>query len=590
MRLFPVVMLLFGLSTAVFLFWPPLPSSVAQTVDGTATITPTIIITLSVNSVQPNNVLNSFASELAVTGQGFADGAVVMLEGYGGLQTSYVSGNLLTAVLPIGVPAGTYSIRLLNPDASSALLLNALTIRATSETPTPAPTDTPAPTAFVRPQLVISSYGASSEAITPNSNLAFEMTLANAGQIEARNVTITFKAGDFIPRDTGGIQAFGPLGAGQNHRFWQPLYATSGLSGQSIATLEAVVSYTDAYGTSYNDTFNLTFPVMRVASGGGPTATPSPTPTATPIPTLAPRLRPQLIITSYETDVDKLTPGTQFRLTLVVENQGNANAERVTMIVGGGTAGGGSIGGTPEAGGGLSGAGGEFSKFAPVGSSNVQFVGDIPQAAESAVWQELIVNAATEAGAYPIRISFVYNDPSGVQMVDDQVVTLLVYRRPVVTLNFYIPPPPLMVGEMGMLPLQVVNGGKNSVLFGNFTATAVGATLLNNQIFVGNLEPNGFFPLDAQIIPDAAGSLDLLLTLDYTDDFGQAQTITQTLPLEVGEAFMPFPPDGGGEGEPFPPDYQNGENPTEEPAGEESWGAWLWRALLGFLGLSSARP
>lgn len=582
-------MLLLGLSTAVFLFWPPLPASFAQVVDNTPTITPTVTITFGVNGVQPNNVLNSFASELAITGQGFTAGAVAMLEGYGGLQTTYISGNLLTAVLPTGVPAGTYSIRIINPDASNAILLNALTIRVPSETATPVATNTPAPTAFVRPQLVVSSYGASSETIIPNSNLAFEMTLANAGQIEARNVTVTFKAGNFIPRETGGIQALGSINAGQNHRFWQPLYAAGELSGQSIATLEVIVSYTDAQGTSYNDNFNLTFPVVRIVTGMGPTATPSPTPTATPSPTLAPRLRPQLIITAYETDVAQLTPGTQFRLSLTVQNQGNTDAERVTMIVGGGTAGGGSIGGTPEPGGGLSGAGGEFSKFAPVGSSNVQFVGDIAQAVERTVWQELIVNAATEAGAYPIRISFVYNDPSGVQIVDDQVITLLVYRRPVVTLNFYAPPPPLAAGEMGMLPLQVINGGKNSVSFGNFTATAVGVTLENNQVFVGNLEPNGFFPLDAQIIPDAPGPLDLLLTLNYTDDFGQGQTITHTLSLEVGEAFMPFPPDGGGEGEPFPPDDGYGEIPPEEPAGEEGWGAWLWRVLLGFLGLSSAR-
>jgi hypothetical protein len=558
------------------------------TVTATATVTNTPPASpLSISGVQPNNVLNSFTSELAVTGEGFVSGAVLLLEGYGGLETRYVSENLLTAVLPTNVPPGLYSLRVINPSASSALLLNALTIRGSSETATPQASPTPPPTSFVRPQIIVQSYGASSAAITPNSNLAFEMTLANAGQIEARNVTITFKAGNFIPRETGGIQALGTLGTGQSHRFWQPLYATRELSGQTIATLEAVVSYTDANGTSYTDTFNLTFPVVPVFSGGGATATPSPTPTATPTPTLAPRLRPQLIITEYETDVAQLTPGTQFRLTLTVQNQGNAEAKRVTMIVGGGTAGGGSTGGTPEAGGGgLSGAGGEFSKFAPVGSSNVQFVGDIPEGSQQTLGQELIVNAATEAGAYPIRISFVYNDPSGAQMVDDQVITLLVYRRPQLTMNFYNPPPPLVAGEMGMLPLQVLNGGRNPVSLGMFRATAVNATLTNNEVFVGNLDANGFFPLDAQIIPDTPGSLDLLLSVEYTDDFGQRQTITQTMPLEVQEPFV-FPEENGGE---FPPNGgENGGAGGEPlPPAEESWGDWLWRVFLGLFGLSSA--
>ena len=573
---------------------PTSPAVVSEILTTTTPIAPpTTPATLVLTSVQPNSVSNSYSSELAITGQGFLNGAVVLLDGYGALATSFVSQNLLTAVLPTGVPAGSYTVRVLNPNAESAALPNALTVRPPSETATPAATATPLATAFVRPQLVISSYGASSAEIVPNSNLAFEMTLANAGQIEARNVVVTFKAGDFIARETGGIQALGTLGGGQNIRFWQPLFATRDISGKSLAILEVVVTYTDVNGTSYTDSFSLTFPVVRPATGGpAATATPTPTatftPTPTPTATLGPRLRPQLLITSYSTDLEQLGPGKQFRLTLTVQNQGNAHAQRVTMILGGGTAAGGSSGGTPESGGGLSGAGGEFSKFAPVGSSNVQFVGDLAQGQQVTLHQDLIVNATTEAGAYPIRVSFVYNDETNGNFVDDQVITLLVYRQPSVTMNFYMPAPPLMAGEFGSLPLQLVNGGRNSVAFGTFRVTAEGATLMNNEVFIGNLEPGGFFPLDAQIIPAVPGPLTLELSVGYTDDFGQPQTITQTLDVEVMEGFMPpFPDEGGGFEPPFPDGGGGFEPPVTE---EETWGQWLWRALLGFLGLSSAPP
>lgn len=550
------------------------------------TTTPTIPASpLALTGVQPNTVSNSYSSELAITGQGFQNGAVVVLDGYGGLNTTFVSSNLLTAVLPAAVPAATYTLRVINPDATNATLANALRVNAATETATPSATGTPAPTAFVRPQLVVNSYGASSAEIVPNSNLAFEMTLGNAGQLEARNIVVTFKAGNFIPRDTGGIIAIGTIGAGQNNRFWQPLFATRDIAGQSLATLEVAVAYTDANGTAYSDSFTLTFPVVRQQSGGT-AATATPTPTATPSPTVGPRLRPQLLITAYGTDLEQLAPGKQFVLTLNVLNQGNADAQRVTMILGGGTAAGGSAGGTPEPGGGLSGAGGEFSKFAPVNASNVQFVGDLGQGQQATITQELIVNASTEAGAYPVRISFVYNDAAGGSFVDDQVITLLVFRRPVVTMNFYAPAPFLTVGEFGSLPLQLVNGGKNSVGFGLFRATAEGATLTNNEIYVGNLEPGGFYPLDAQIIPEVAGPLNLLLSVEYTDDFGQPQTITQTVAVEVMEGFVPEPfPDEGG----VPPiDGGDTGEPVVPP--EETWNEWLWRAFLGFIGLSSGRP
>ena len=64
-----------------------------------------------------------------------------------------------------------------------------------------------------------------------------------------------------------------------------------------------------------------------------------------------------------------------FTLNLTVQNQGNADARRVTMILGGGSTSGGTVDGTPVPGGGLDGAGGEFGKFAPVGASNVQTLG-----------------------------------------------------------------------------------------------------------------------------------------------------------------------------------------------------------------------
>ena len=87
------------------------------------------------------------------------------------------------------------------------------------------------------------------------------------------------------------------------------------------------------------------------------------------------------------------------------------------------------------------------------------------------------------------------------------------------------------------------------------------------------------------------GPLTLELSVGYTDDFGQPQTITQTLEVEVMEGFVPPFPDEGGEFEP-PIDGggEGGEEVVEPPLEEETWGAWLWRAFLGLLGLSSAPP
>jgi len=402
----------------------------------------------TITSVQPNAVSSANAVTLVVTGAGFTNDAVVVVEGYGALGTTFVSATVLTAALPAGVPTGVYAVTVILSDASSATLPNALTVTGS--------TATPAPTAFARPLLVVQSYGASSVEIPPGVDLDFEMTLVNAGQSTATNIVATFPSGDFVPRVTGGVRAIGTVDPGQTARFFQPLASSVSLAGKTIATLEVKVSYTDANGTPYNETFTLTFPVAQPQRSG-------PAATATPTPTARPALRPQLVVTSSSTDVSQLQPGGRFMLNLSVQNVGNANAKRVTVIVGGGTSAGTTTGasGTAQPGGGVSGASGEFANFAPLNSSNVQFLGDLAAGASITAQQILIVNASTKPGAYTLKLSFAYTDDKNSSFTDDQVGTLLVYQPPLLDLSFYRDPGPLFAGQPNSLPLQVVNLGRS---------------------------------------------------------------------------------------------------------------------------------
>ena len=253
-------------------------------------------------------------------------------------------------------------------------------------------------------------------------------------------------------------------------------------------------------------------------------------------------------------------------------------ARRVTMIVGGGSAGSGQP--TPGADpGGLSGAGGDYSHFAPVGSSNVQFLGDLPPGLAFEATQSLIVNSSTQAGAYPLRVSFVHYDDRGLARTDDQVVTLLVYAVPSLDISFYRPIDPFFAGQPGLLPLQVVNIGRTSAILGEMEVTADGADLSNNSTLVGLLDPGGYFTLDAMAVPMNPGPLDLTVTLHYIDDFNQQQIVVKELSVEVLEAITEPGFEAGGQGE----------FPIEAPQAPEGFWQKLWRAILGFLGLDSGR-
>ncbi|MCC7359903.1 MAG: hypothetical protein IT317_10520 [Anaerolineales bacterium] len=518
--------------------------------------------------VQPGTVSNAAATNAVIYGANvdWPEGTLVVLDGVGALATTRVSNTVLTVVIPQGLTPGVYGMSVINANSAVPPITKAGVLTVTGATSTP-----PA-TAFVRPLLTVQSYGASSATITPGTDLDFEMTFVNSGGSGATNIIVTFATGDFTPRVTGGVRSVRNLGPGESDKVFQPLTANRSLAGNSTASLAVNVTYTDANGQGYSGDFTLTFPVTP--SGGGPVATSTPTPT----PTQRVVLRPQLLITAYTTDVELLQPGTRFTLHLDVQNLGAADARRITMIAGGGTAGGGDGSGTPTGPGGVSGSGGDFSHFAPVNSSNVQSLGDLAQGQSLSAEQTFVVNATTTAGAYPMEFSFIYGADSG-NYTDDQVITLLVYELPQVDMSLYLDPGPFFQFQPNLLPVQIVNLGRKTSVLGNMrvSAASAGVTLANNIILVGALDPGGFFTLDASVIPDTPGPLELYITVDYTDDFNQQRTITDTVTVEVIEN-VPIDPDNGGDGGGEPPP------PVVEP--ETFWDKVV-RFLKGLFGLDS---
>ena len=347
---------------------------------------------------------------------------------------------------------------------------------------------------------MVLSYSTSAGTIYPGQEFDLYVTIYNSGQHYARNIVASFTPDLLLPRKTGGVISVGEIAPGNRQEFTQPLTASWDLWGQTTASINMSVNYTDAEGVAYVERFTFTFPITP-PKAGVPSATPTVTPTLTP----PPFLRPQLVISNYTTSVSPLQPGVQFTLNLQVENVGNDIAKRVTMIVGGGS--GSSASATLEPGG-ISGASGEFTNFAPIGSSNIQSLGDLPAGQMIAASQPLIVNTSTIPGAYPMRISFTYLNEKGNVINDEQVITLLVYIVPNVDVSFYTDPNPIMVGQPNLLPLQVVNLGKRSVVLGNMEVTGEGAEFSNNVILVGTLDVGMYFTLDATMIPSLPGPLD----------------------------------------------------------------------------------
>ncbi|MCZ2128537.1 MAG: IPT/TIG domain-containing protein [Anaerolineales bacterium] len=515
-------------------------------------------------SVTPSTIVNDAERIITVSGSGFDNTAVVLLNG-AALATTYLNDNTLTAVVPAGYASGGYTV--------SVMLTGGAANTPVPSTPSPvlltitAPTTIPSPPS--RPQLRVASSDVDEKnGIKSNKPFKFMVNFENIGSQIAYNTQATFSSADLAPLETGGVAMMGNAnGSGGRVSAEQRFVSTEALYGKSIVVIEATLSYNDEKGNAYSDKFTFSVPVAGAGGGSGVSATATPTGVRSG----------QLLITSYTTDVDPLQPGSQFNLIATVQNLGNDKASRVTMIVGGGSSG--SSDGTPQPGG-VSGGGGEFTHFAPVSASNVQSLGDLPAGGMIRASQDLIVNVSTDPGAYPIKITFSYLNAKGDVVNDEQVITLLVYSLPNLEISFYRPPDAFSVGQPGALPIQVVNLGKRTAVLGMMTVSSAEGEIADGSSLVGSLDKGGYFTMDSMFTPSSAGSAQLKFVVEYVDDFNQKRTVEKTLDVNVEEGFIEPTPD---------PNFPN--DPNGFPSsGDETFWQKTWRFILGLFGLDSAPP
>jgi hypothetical protein len=476
----------------------------------------------------------------------------------------------VAVTIPTNASAGdSYTLTVKAVSGLDASITGSVTLVTQVDVPTEPP-----PAGTSRPLIVVAEYNASNSPILVGTEFDLHINLKNKGQSPAYNLVLTFSGSDFIPRDTGGVRSISLLVEDKTAGFTQPLLADVSLYGKSIGTLTATISYADGNGNTYTETFTLSID-LKTPTYSSSSAKPTATATITP--------KSQIVVTSYTTDVDPLQPGTIFNLALDVRNLGSAEARSVILVLGGGATPSSSDGGTPQPGG-VPGGSGDLQNFAPLESSNLYYLGNLPAGGGVRSTSKLIVNVTTNPGAYPLKLSFIYDDGKGNRLVDDQVVTLLVYSLPAVSVSFYQDPGRLISGQPNPIPLQVTNLGKKSAVLGNLTITSSGADVTNNISLVGALESGGYFTLDALAIPFQAGPLELQVTIEYTDDFNQGRKIEQTLTLQVDEMpVMETPPiEIGPDGKPvenFPVD-----------TGSETFWQKVWRFIKGLLGLGSGQP
>ena len=226
-----------------------------------------------------------------------------------------------------------------------------------------------------------------------------------------------------------------------------------------------------------------------------------------------------MVVADYESDVDPLEPGALFKLSMSLQNRGLVTAKSVSMTIGS-TSSSSSTSTTTES-------------FLPVGSSNIQVIGDVAVQQIVNIQQSFVVNSDLDPGVYPVNLTFTYSDDDGNDFTDEQIITLLVYLVPSIQVSFYEDPGTFPLGQEGTLPIQVVNMDSSDILLGNITVETANATLSNYTTFVGTLESGGSFTMDTDITPNQSGEIPVNVTIEYQDNFKKSRQVTKTLTITV---------------------------------------------------------
>ena len=455
---------------------------------------------LALSGVEPDTLVSQSGGTLSIYGSDFSTATVARLVGYGLLDTAYANSTALQAVVPPGVPAGTYDLEV-SEDSTSATLPAAVTI--TTATPTPGPTKTPKPKSTPvpgRPILAIRNYSVEPARPVVGGEFVVTIFVYNTGSRAGENTMATFPGGTFLPvGETGHL--LWQLHINHTAVVTQRMRVPSGLASGSY-NLQVNLSANDWEGNHYEYPQTVAVEVIGVGVG-----------------------RPQLVIEAAQTEPAILGPGDAFSLTLCLANRGSRTATQVVV----GAA-------SPEL-------------AVPAGGSNVVAVERIGMDQVVTTTLPLVLGEVTQAGRSGLEIALDYSDYQGGSYGDRQSVgveisTALADRPQLIIADYATTPGPLAPGDAFTLTLEVSNVGGGDAQRLTLTLGGEGGSGLapfaplqsSNVKFVPALAAGATVEVTQRLVVDGGadpGAYSLPLALAFDDARGTRHSDSQLISLLV---------------------------------------------------------
>jgi hypothetical protein len=293
----------------------------------------------------------------------------------------------------------------------------------------------------------------------------------------------------------------------------------------------------------------------------GDTSETAPTPASPAAPVtpgavtaVTPTPAPVVVVRSYTTAPTRVTPGTEFDLTLTLYNATARRADNVVVSLGQSTA---TAGATATATGGLT----------VLGTGNAKYLGLLKGKTEGTVTFHVIVTPGTAPGALtvPVTVSFEHQD---VRQEVAYTLGVLVERDAVLSLVTAELPEMVMTGETFDASFEIANASTYALTGVTLSVEASEASVVDGTYFVGTMDAAATEGLDVQITPESPGDLEVVFVVSYRDDFGRPQEYREARTVTVEDV-------------PEPGDIEEGAETPEDEADEDNWFVSFIKALFG---------
>lgn len=284
----------------------------------TPTLSSTAVPQLTVTGAEPNQAFYGQEVILTVLGSNFSPQTTVRLQGFGVLQSEFVSDFAIRATVPANILPGSYSVDVRDPARGQATLPGFFfTVMAPTATPRPTdeprPTDMPRPTSEPstpvpgQPSLVIRNFSVAPMTVVPGDSATISFEVVNRGNRTAQGVSVALSTSStFVPANGMSSIVTPDIGAGgqQYVSFGVvvPLDAAAGPNSVSFT-----MAYRDFSGQTYTSDSIITVMVAVIENVS------------------------QVVMSRYWIDSDPVMPGEPVKVTVEIANAGTKTASQVLL-------------------------------------------------------------------------------------------------------------------------------------------------------------------------------------------------------------------------------------------------------------------